>query len=77
MVSLRHSNLAVHGKRCVGSVERRRALTAGSLCFPSKGEMLKSMNSVFPTPTPPPVSVWESRPSSAIRPNRIKGLRET
>ena len=59
-------------------LQRRRSFTAIQQSFPSKGEMLKDIFTVYPAPQPQPVSKWRSRPSSAVtlRAGKIPSLRK-
>lgn len=59
-------------------LQRRRSFSAVQRSYPSKGEMLKEIFTVFPSPQPQPVSRRASRPSSAVslRSGKIPSLRQ-
>ena len=59
-------------------LQRRRSFSATRKSYPSRGEMLKEIFTVFPSPKPQPVSRRASRPSSAVslRTSKIPSLRE-
>lgn len=58
-------------------LSRRRSFTGSGQSYPSRGEMLKTIFTVFPTPQPQGVNRRASRPSSAValRAGRIPHLR--
>ena len=60
-------------------LQRRRSFSAIQRSYPSKGEMLKEIFTVFPSPQPQAASKWQGRPSSAVtlRAGKIPKLRKT
>lgn len=60
-------------------LQRRRSFTALQQSFPSRGEMIKDIFTVYPTPQPQAASRFKNRPSSAVtlRAGKIPNLRKT
>ena len=59
-------------------MQRRRSFSSLQRSYPSRGERLKEIFTVFPSPQPQPVSQRASRPSSAVtlRAGQIPTLRD-